>query len=302
MFRSDLAIVTCSYRPDLDRCRTLCQSVQKYVDPQIEHVIIVPRRDRAAFMSLANKRTRIVTVQSILPIAAMQIPFQRRWWLTACSLPVRGWIMQQLTKLSAVQAVDTDAIMFADSDLVFVRPFTADRVWKDGKLRLHRVPGPPPKPTHQRWHHDAGQLMGLPASQWYGADYIGQAITWRCDTVRAMLTHISKTAGKHWGPKMANMLQLSEYILYGVYVEHVLKGEGHTFVANDLCHCSWHYQARTVKEIESFIRQIGSDQFAVLVQSNLGIEPQQYAHMIEAISGPSPYGSAAEKKPAEAMR
>lgn len=281
MFRTDLAIVTPSYRPDLERCRTLCASVERFVDPQIEHVLVVPRRDRAAFEPLTNERTRLVTVESILPIAALQLPFQRRWWLTACSMPVRGWILQQLTKLSAVNAVQTDAIMFADSDLVFIRPFTADRVWQDGTLRMHRVPGPPPQPTHERWHRDTGRLMGLPESDWYGADYIGQLITWKCDTVRAMLGHITDTTGKPWARLMANMLHLSEYMLYGIYVEHVLDGAGHHYVEKDLCHCSWHYDIKTEEDIDSFFNQALEPQVcAVLMQSNLKIEPERYADHI----------------------
>ncbi len=284
MFRTDLAIVTPSYRPDLERCKTLCASVERFVDPEIEHVLIVPRRDRAAFAPLANERTRIVTVESILPMATLQLPFQRRWWLTACSMPVRGWILQQLTKLSAVNAVKTDAIMFADSDLVFIRPFTSDRVWHDGKLRLHRVPGPPPHPTHERWHRDTGKMMGLPESNWYGADYIGQLVTWHCDTVRSMLDHISKNTGKNWARLMANMLHLSEYMLYGIYVEHVLEGQGHEYVEQDLCHCSWHHEMRTEADIDRFFNQpLGPEICAVLMQSNLGIDPERYANHIERL-------------------
>jgi hypothetical protein len=284
MFRSDLAIVTPSYRPDLERCKALCTSVRKFVDPEIEHVLIVPRRDRAAFAPLANERTRIVTVESILPIKAWQIPFQRKWWLTACSLPVRGWILQQLTKLSAVNAVKTDAIMFADSDLVFVRPFSSDHVWHDGRLRLHRVPGPAPKPTHERWHRDTGRLMALEPSDWYGADYIGQLITWRCDTVRDMLEHITKTTGRHWAKHMANMLQLSEYILYGIYVEHVIDAKGHEFVERDLCHCSWHYgnlHTGGTLDVEAFLKEIQPHHIAVLLQSNLGLPESWHTRLAE---------------------
>lgn len=281
------AIVTPSYRPDLERCKTLCDSVRRYVDPAIEHVLIVPRRDRSSFEPLTNGRTRLVTVESILPITAMQLPFQRRWWLTAFSLPVRGWILQQLTKLSAVNAVNTDAIMFADSDLVFIRPFSADRVWRNGELRLHRVPGPAPHKTHQRWHRDTGRMMGLEPSDWYGADYIGQLITWRCDTVRSMLEHITKTADKHWARLMANMLHLSEYMLYGIYVEHVLHGEGHYYDEHDLCHCSWHYSVNSSDDLMQFLKKATPEHLAVLIQSNLGIEASEYTKMIDAISKPS---------------
>ncbi|MEM9347221.1 MAG: DUF6492 family protein [Planctomycetota bacterium] len=299
MFRKDLAIVTPSYRPDLKRCKTLCASVKRFVDPEIEHILVVPRRDRAAFAPLANERTRIETVESILPKFAVQLPFQRKWWLTLCSIPVRGWILQQLTKLSTINAVTTDAIMFADSDLAFIRPFTADQVWHDGKLRMHRVPGPAPTASHRRWHQDTGQLMGLKPLDWYGADYIGQLITWHCDTVRGMLDHITETAGKHWFKVMANMLQLSEYMLYGIYVEHVLKGEGHHYTQDDLCHCSWHHDMQTQEDIDRFFgRELDPRVCAVLIQSNLNIEPAVYAkqveHLVEMNAGPASLNPHAE--------
>lgn len=284
MLRTDLSIVTPSYRPDLERCKTLCASVERFVDPEIEHVLIVPRRDRAAFEPLANERTRIVTVESILPFKALQIPFQRRWWLTSCSLPVRGWIMQQLTKMSAVNAVKTDAMVFVDSDLVFIRPFTADRVWHNDKLRMLRVTCPPPQPTHERWHKDSGRLLGLPESDWYGADYIGPMATWRCDTVRAMLDHVTKKAGKPWYRVLANMLHLSEYMLYGLYVEHILEGEGHHYADHNMTHCSWDYDIKTDQDIDAFFSQTLEPHLCVvLMQSNQKIEVDRYTEHLERL-------------------
>lgn len=287
MFRNDLAIVTCSYLPDLERCRTLCASVQRFVDPEIEHVLIVPRRDRKAFETLANERTRIVTVESLLPIFALQVPFQRRWWLTARSLPVRGWIMQQLTKFASVNAVNSEAIIFVDSDIVFVRPFTADRVWRDGDVRMLRVEGPPPRDTHERWHRDSGRLLGLPESNWYGADYIGPLATWRCETVREILEHITKTNKKHWARIFASMLHLSEYMIYGIYVEEILKGKGHYYADSNMCHCNWGYTLDTKEAILDFLQDIKPDDAAVLIQSNLGIDAAEYAAMIESVSEPA---------------
>ncbi|MBX2852837.1 MAG: hypothetical protein KTR15_13965 [Phycisphaeraceae bacterium] len=284
MLRSDLCLVTPSYRPDLERCKALCASVQRFVDPEIEHVLIVPRRDRAAFEPLANHRTRIETVESVLPFKAMQVPFQRRWWLTGCSLPVRGWIMQQLTKFAAYNAVKTDAMVFVDSDLIFIRPFTADRAWHAGKLRMHRKPCPAPQPTHARWNHDSCRLLGLPESDWCGADYIGPMATWHCQTVRDLLDHISSKAGKPWYRVLANMLHLSEYMLYGLYVEHTLKGEGHHYDESNLTHCSWDYQFKSDQDIEDFFgKTLDPHLCVVLMQSNQKIEVDRYTEHVERL-------------------
>lgn len=277
MSRSDLSLVTCSYGPDLDRCKALCQSVARYVDQSIEHVLIVPKRDYGLFTPLANARTRVVTVESILPIKVWQLPFQRRWWLTACSTPVRGWILQQLTKLCATEAVTSDAIIFADSDVSFVRPFHASMVYDGDMLHLQRTPGPPPKPTHERWHRESGRLLGLEPCNWYGSDYIGQLVTWRCDTVRQMTQRITETAGKHWAKVICNTLHLSEYILYGIFVECALGFERARAVpvSEELCHCSWHYHSHSDAgelDVEAFLAELGPKQVAVLIQSNLGVD------------------------------
>lgn len=284
MTEPSLSLVTCSYGPDLDRCRVLCESVERHVHGSIEHVLIVPRRDRDAFETLANGRTRVVNAESILPIRAWQLPFQRRWWLTACSPPVRGWIMQQVTKLAAVEATDRDAIVFADSDVVFIRPFEPGMVFEGDLLRLYRAPGPPPKPTHQRWHRAAGRLLGLEPSDWYGADYIGQLIAWRRDTIRALHDRISRSAGgRPWASVLCNTLHFSEYILYGVFVEHQLDGQGHRFTDRELCHCSWHYSVQSSADVAGFFEKIRPDQVAVLVQSNLGIPPEDYTAMLQRL-------------------
>jgi len=284
MKSSVLSLVTCSYGPDYERCKTLCASVERFVDPAIEHVLIVPKRDEAIFGELVNQRTRVVTVESILPIKAWQLPLQRRWWLTLCSPPVRGWILQQLTKLSAANAVTTDAIVFADSDVVFVRPFGVEHVFEGDRLHLQRFPGPPPKPTHQRWHRESGRLLGIEPSDWYGSDYIGQLVTWRCDTLRMMNERITESTGKHWAKVICNTLHLSEYILYGIYVEHVLGFEEAKAepTSTEICHCSWHYHSHRDEgelDLQAFLDDIKDHQVAVLIQSNLDIDGPVYRRL-----------------------
>mgnify|MGYP003679248502 CR=1 FL=1 len=145
-------LITCSYGPDFERCKYLCASIERYVDSSTPHLLIVPKRDITLFQPLCSSRTSLISAESILPRFVWQLPFQNRWWITPYSIPVRGWIMQQVTKLSAALAVETESIMFVDSDTVFIRPFNPDDTIRDGKVRLYRFEGGGNIPRRWRWH------------------------------------------------------------------------------------------------------------------------------------------------------
>ena len=131
-----MEIITCSYRPDLERCRRLCASIDRFVPRSVFHTVIVPQRDLALFSGLASGRRRVLAVQDVVPGSYRQLPVSEKLWMDSRGWPVRGWVMQQLVKLSVTRATASELIMFADSDLQFVRPFRLDRVYRDGKLRL----------------------------------------------------------------------------------------------------------------------------------------------------------------------
>ena len=95
-----IEIITCSYRPDLERCRRLCESVERFVSRDVFHTLIVPQRDLALFAPLANGRRRVLAVQQVLPGNFRQLPLGEKWWMDSHGWPVRGWVLQQLVKLS----------------------------------------------------------------------------------------------------------------------------------------------------------------------------------------------------------
>ena len=53
-------IVTPSYAPDFERCKMLCQSVDKYVSSYTKHVIIVDKNDQRLFNQLKTEKTEII--------------------------------------------------------------------------------------------------------------------------------------------------------------------------------------------------------------------------------------------------
>ena len=280
---SSLTLVTCSYRPDFERCRRLCETAKRYVPGEIQHLLIVPRRDAKIFDALVDHRTRVVTVESIVPRGFWRPPGSSKWWFTSFGLPVRGWIMQQITKISVPEAVDTEAVVFVDSDVVFIRDFDATALERDGALRLYRVPDAAKTGRHLLWHRESARLFGLPDRGYFGADYIGQLVAWRCADVRAMREQIERTTGRAWYKALARTLHFSEYILYGVYVEHVRGMEETRYWgdADDLCLASWHHDLSDPAGQETFLTSLTPRQVAVLIQSNLDL-PQEEADRLVA--------------------
>src|SRR6202043_921917 len=81
--------------------------------------------------------------------------------------PVRGWIQQQVVKLAAIAASEDDVVLVVDSDVEFVRPFTAEMFVRDGTVRFFRKPNQIDKrlPRHMTWHRVARALLGLPPAE-----------------------------------------------------------------------------------------------------------------------------------------
>lgn len=286
MSNSKLVIVTPSYRRDLERCRLTVRSVDRFVDPDLHHYLVIDRRDVAMFREFENDRTTIITAEDLLPWWIFRIPRVRKVWMSVKTLPVRSWIVQQLMKLSVASQIDADVFCFVDSDVAFVRPTGLDAFVSGDQVRLFRRPGHANMATHQRWHRSSARLLGLEERDYFGADFIGNMITWRRDTLLAMQKHIEQVTGKHWVRAVASEMHLSEYILYGIFAEHVAGFEqaGHAPQDFDLCHCSWDYKIDGQDDIDTFFnRDLDPHIRAVLVQSNLGLSADAYAQRVELL-------------------
>jgi len=94
------ALITPSYAPDFERCRLLCQSVEKFISPSVPHYIIVEQRDLPLFRQIQSSHTEIITVESVLPWWLKRLPLVKNGWLSFKTFPIRNWITQQLVKIS----------------------------------------------------------------------------------------------------------------------------------------------------------------------------------------------------------
>ncbi len=128
------AILTPSFRGDLERCRLLCASIDAFVDNLSAHYLLVEDRDLAVFKPLAGPRRRIIAESELFPSWLRSLPDplslgRRRVWTSPKALarglaPLRGWHTQQLRKIAAPLVVDENVLLFADSDVVFLGPTT----------------------------------------------------------------------------------------------------------------------------------------------------------------------------------
>lgn len=268
--RGGVALLTISYAGDLDMCRKLCASVDRLA-PGRRHYLAVDRADRPLFESLAGPDRVLLETERFMPRTLQTTAFGRRLWLTPYGPPIRGWIYQQLVKLAITASLEEEAVVVIDSDAVFLRPLADARVLRDGRTRLYRAPGAADGPEHVKWHRVARRLLGLPRGGYTGADYITTGVTWRPDIVRDLLARIERVGRLPWRMALSWRFRFAEYILYGVFAEHVPGPQRDRvfFDDRDLCHCSWHYDLSRPEGRRAFVEGLDDDHVAALVQSNL---------------------------------
>jgi len=238
-----MAVLTPSIRADYDLCAGLNRSVLEYSPPSVEHHIVVPRRDLARFDHLSGPRTRVHSEAGFLPRSFVRLPLGNATVnLGRPFPPVRGWILQQIVKLAAAASLDADVVVLVDSDIEFIRPFTAETFLRNGVVRFYRQPGEVDErlPRHVVWHRTARALLGLPPAAPPYPDYVSSLLAWDPRIVRSMLSRVAQATGCAWPTAVARELHFSEWTLYGVFVENVLDGTAKAFASNDaLCLTYW---------------------------------------------------------------
>ncbi len=226
------ALMTPSFAPDFERCRLLAQSVRAHVADHVHHYIIVDTRDERLFSELRSPRTHIVVKQDIIPRWLVQVPFAPKWWASLKGAPVRGWIVQQITKLSVNRVCSADVYQFVDSDTFFVRPYDPRNDVRGEQVPLFREVMPRDDVAlNTDWHNVSASLLGFDlGGRKATTNYVTQLVTWRQKNLTSLLKAIETRSGKSWAESICRLRTVSEYVLYGTYCEHVLKeASGHYY-------------------------------------------------------------------------
>ena len=280
-------LVTCSYSGDLEVCRMLCESVDRFAPDEIGHTLFVPERDRPLFADLESSRRRIESQESLLPGWLWKVPLpgpswrkrlrlpRRNVYLGPFGRPVRGWIAQQIMKIALAARASSDVVVHVDSDSVFVRPLRAGDLQRDGRVRLYRNPQMVELASHRLWHAAAGRLLGLPPSDFYGAEYIDPLVVWRRSVAVALTERIAAVSGRDWRAALALTPHFAEYVLYGVFADRVLglEAAGLYPERRSLSHSRWAGAFADASEENVFVAALRPDQVACLIQSTIAVTP-----------------------------
>ena len=274
------AMVTPSYAGDLERCRLLCESIDRFVTGSEKHYLLVAGYDVALFRELEGPNRVVVDERDLLPswLHSMRDPislFRRHIWLSTRTAPLRGWHVQQLRRIAIAEKVSDAALVYCDSDVVFLKAFDLSSFWHGGRLRLYRRDGALPignKTGHDAWARNAAAVLGLPPGKPNDHDYISTVIAWQRDAVVSMIRHIEALHGRHWVEAIASRRQFSECILYGRYVDEVLDGRGHFHDPLQFCRVYWDGPSLSENELNKLVASMTREQVAIGIQSFTGTD------------------------------
>jgi hypothetical protein len=276
---NDIAIITPSYRGDLERCRLLCDSLDRHGGSGWQHLLLVSDQDFEAFKGFQSVRRQVIADSNHMPrwLRPVTLPWSEKpRWISLSPRhpiwPMSGWHVQQIRKLHAARLTDAPVLLMADSDTVFVKPVTAERLQRGESLRLYRrqghITGIAEQDKHRIWLSSTAGLLGLPVAPLPADDYINNLVTWRRDLALALVAHIEARAKRPLAAALGRYRSFSEYLLYGQFVDRVLgRDAGHWHSETALGQTYWGGMALDAAALNQFISTMSDEQIAFGIQS-----------------------------------
>jgi hypothetical protein len=284
------AIVTASYAPDFERCRLLCETIDRFVSGMSRHYILVEDRDVELFRALEGPRRIVVGERDLLPawLRPYGDPlsgFRRRIWLSLRTQPLRGWHVQQLRRIAIAAHAAEPVLVYCDSDVAFLKPFECASFSRDGRVRLFRrdnAIAADAESEQKIWSVNAGKALAITEPSWSPHDYVATLISWRRDTVLAMCRRIEAVHSRHWVEVVASVRKFSECMLYGRFADEVERGVSHFHASNEFCRVHWTGEALSDDEFRAFVAAMTPDQVAIGMQSFIGTDLGRIRRLLAA--------------------
>ena len=274
------AFVTPSYVGDLERCRLLCRSMDSFLSGPWHHYIVVDQPDRELFKDFASPRRTILLTNDIVPEGMRRlfnVPFAQGrslWWSPSTGFMV-GWHLQQFVKIGMAAQVSDEGLAYCDSDVFFLKPFDVADLSKQGQLRMYRSFEPQMLRLqgNPKFTENALAILGLPLAAKPYYDYVDNFITWHRPTVLEMCHYIEAKSGRSWHGALGRKLKISEYALYGNFVDGVQKSNRHILAVPDtLCRTQWSRSNKSDEEVRAFCAGLKAKEVAVGIQSFAGVD------------------------------
>jgi len=172
------AIVTPSFKNDFERCQILAESIKEYSQQNVNHYVIVEKKDEKLFKTLEGHNIKIIKKEKILPWWIKQLPLTvkgKNIWISLKGKVLRGWIIQQMIKIGIANHLQEDVLIYMDSDEFFIRKVNFLNIFtKNGKIRLYKKPGR----TDARWDKTISRLLNLEIERCKNINYVEHPVTW----------------------------------------------------------------------------------------------------------------------------
>jgi hypothetical protein len=286
---SSWAIVTPSYHGDFERCRILCQSIDAFVAGDWHHYIIVESPDYSLFKALETSRRTVIEMESILPawlhhLASPSLFKKRSLWFSFRTGFMIGWQVQQLVKMQMAFNVSGAGLLFCDSDVFFVRKFDVAGLHPNGKFRFYRTDNQfdREKAPNQSYVISAARRLGLGSNPFPCPSYVDNIVAWHRNTAQALCRYIEAISGQNWMVALGKRYIISEYSLYGLFVDRLLTDRSHLQeTGKNLCKTVWRGNALSGAELSKFCDTLEPDQVAVGFQSFVGVNTDELRSQLQ---------------------
>jgi hypothetical protein len=280
---------TPSYRNDIERVQILRQSITHFVKESLNHYIVVPKEDFLMFRKrFSNEKSVIVLKQNdfvsnqfypskLYSVVNNLLPGQS--WRLSKIKGRPGWIIQQIVKLCMPDIVHEDVAIFLDSDIFFIKHFSIYDIFPQLTGRVLARRNPLSESSMHREHISRSREI-LKIHQGNTDFHYNSSFpaVWYKDYVVQLQEYLSRIYNQHWQNSLFEAGVISEYNLYGIYVEEILKPNNLELINKPLDIGIWD------KEIfERFISDdfsVDKDIVCMVVQSNLGISVNEYQQQI----------------------
>ncbi|MDP1864700.1 MAG: DUF6492 family protein [Thiobacillus sp.] len=287
---------TPSYIGDLARVVWLRRSIEAFLDTPTRHIIAVPKHDLRAFQNALGHSKEIELIcqeelvdsgfypDNLYKLTKKIAPGQV--WRLDKHAGKPGWIIQQIVKLSSNRLIENEPIIFLDSDIFFYRRFSLeeDLGLHDGKRVLVRILPESESGKHRHHITHSRQFFELPEGP-TDTTYMAYPAIWHPDWLNQMQKHIEKLKGRPWQKALlAADFNISEYTLYGVFVDEVLKPDNLTVRDHGFDLIAWDRASFDTIRLDVLNnRSLPADKITLCIQSNLNIPTSDYEDMLRAI-------------------
>jgi hypothetical protein len=282
-----------SYAGDLDRLEFLRRSIRHFQPTAIPHIVAVPAQDIHAFRTRLrdDRSVEIIAQQDVVPsyfypkawYRALARVAPTQMWRFKASAGRPGWIVQQIVKLSIPSLVDSGPVAMVDSDLFFIRPFDFSEFGLGSHSRLLLRNEPTIESArHRLYMSTARTVLNLPEGS-TDHHYMACPAIWYPDWVRGVQVRLEAVHGMAWQRALFEAKTISEYQIYGIFVEEILRPTNLSVRLQPFHHGVW-----DAKDFEDFLQgKLPSEgpqrdkPLTIVVQSNLGISLHNYIAVAE---------------------